>query len=582
MSKLSANKEFVQQVSEAIASVLGIEVQMIDDELRLCVGTGIYWLKRDSVFDATSASCHVLKTGKPVVIEHARQHEICLQCSYRNQCVDLAEICYPILMDGKPLGVIALIAQDEDQKAALINNKEKLFTYIEKMAGLISYVVKASELDQQVFRLIEAQEKVMNSTQEGIMFLDGQGSIVLVNQSAASLLGTPSDKLLRKTVNEVFEKSEDMANILKNMNAIETELFSNINSISRHFIGTITPVTLVSGEKGLIICFRDINTIPKVQIFLRKERKVTFNDLLGTSPIIQKIKQQAFSVARSDSSVLITGESGTGKEMFARAIHYASLHSSGPLIGINCGAIPEGLLESELFGYEEGAFTGAKKGGKPGQFELANNGTLFLDEIGDSPLHLQVKLLRVLEEKQVTRVGGTKPNFINVRIIAATNKNIREMIERGEFREDLYYRLNVIPIHITSLRERPEDVPVYVNFFIKKYNHILNKRISRCSEEAMDYLTNYSWPGNVRELENIIEYAINMENGLEIGVDSLPRIILEKRNTYDGYSINEIERQLIKDSIKKFGSDTKAKEKIAKTLGISKSTLYRKIKLYKL
>lgn len=583
MSKLSDIMEFAQQVSEAIASVLGIEVQMIDDQLRLCVGTGIYLNKRDRVFDATSASYYVIEKGEPIVIEQARQHDICLQCTHRDHCVDLAEICYPIIIDGKPMGVIALIAQKEDQKRALLINKEKLFKYIERMAGLISYVVKASELNQQVCLLMEAQEKIMNSIQEGIISIDYQGNIVFVNQSSASLLSIESNVLLKKHISEIFDKTEDILINLKSMNAMETELFTTQDFGNRHFIGTVTPVTLVSGEKGLVICFRDINTIPKmVRTFLRKERKITFNDILGTSKDIITLKQQAMQVAKNDSSIFIFGESGTGKEMFARAIHYASMRSNGPLISINCGAIPEGLLESELFGYEEGAFTGAKKGGKPGQFELANYGTLFLDELGDMPLHLQVKILRALEEKQVTRVGGTRPNLINVRIIAATNKNIEELIERGEFRGDLYFRLNVIPVHISPLRKRLEDVKVYVDYFIKKYNEILNKSVKGCSLEVMEYLENYSWPGNVRELENIIEYSINMENSSEIRVVSLPKRVLEKGKTSSVQSIREKEKQLIIEAIKNLGSTVKAKEKIAKSLGISKSTLYRKIKQYKL
>lgn len=581
MPILSNIEAFAQQVAETIASVLGIEVQMIDEQLRLCVGTGIYVSRRDRVFDATSASYYVMQTGKPIVIEKAKHHQICMQCTHRLNCIDLAEICYPIMMNSKPIGVIALIAQKEQQREALLANKEKLFMFIEKMAGLLEFAIRVSDLKDQVSRLMEAQELIMNSIQEGIISLNSQGKIIFINQSAINMLEMEYEEFKHRHISAVFEGAEDILAMTSGKNTIELELFSAAQYNSKHFIGTITPFKLVTGENALVICFRDIKTIPRmVRNYLRKERKITFVDILGKSDTIIGIKKQALQVARNDSSILIMGESGTGKEMFARAIHYASHRSNGPLISINCGAIPEGLLESELFGYEEGAFTGAKKGGKPGQFELANNGTLFLDEIGDMPLHLQVKLLRVLEDKHLIRLGGTRPVFVNVRIIAATNKNIEDLMLRGEFREDLYYRLNVIPLYIPSLRERPEDILVYLEYFISKYNSILNKEVECCTQEVMEYLTSYTWPGNVRELENVVEYMINMENGSRIQTSSLPQRLIEKLKKNSCTTIKENEKQLINDAIKKFGLENK--ELIANHLGISKATLYRKLKSYKL
>jgi transcriptional regulator with PAS, ATPase and Fis domain len=318
-----------------------------------------------------------------------------------------------------------------------------------------------------------------------------------------------------------------------------------------------------------------------VRNYLGKEQKITMVDILGKSQAIENAKGRAFQVASSDSSVLITGESGTGKEMFARAIHYASSRASRPLISINCGAIPEGLLESELFGYEEGAFTGAKKGGKPGQFELANNGTLFLDEIGDMPLHLQVKLLRALEDRHIQRVGGTKPVFINVRIIAATNKDLERLLLSAEFREDLYYRLNVIPLHIAPLRERPEDIESYAIHFTDKYNTLLKKSIGYPTKEVLDRLYSYSWPGNVRELENMVEYAINMERGAQISVSSLPERILAEHKRIN-YCVKDLERKIISDAIATHANNGNAINNTCTSLGISRSTLYRKLKEYKL
>lgn len=286
-----------------------------------------------------------------------------------------------------------------------------------------------------------------------------------------------------------------------------------------------------------------------------------------------------------DSTILITGESGTGKELFAHAIHHESLRKKGPFIAVNCGAIPENLLESELFGYEEGAFTGARRSGKPGKFELANGGTLFLDEIGDMPLHLQVKLLRVLQEYTIERVGGIKPLIIDVRIIAATNRNLEEMIKDNQFRNDLYYRLSVIPFHIPPLRERMEDLELLVHCFIQKYNLILGKNIKGYKKDALARMVEYSWPGNVRELENAIEYSANVCPDSLIDASYLPDRIIKHTTALSPLkpqesvrSIADLEKNAIVEALKRYGTSNHAKENIARYLGMSRSTLYRKIK----
>lgn len=589
MVKLSDIADFAQQVAQAISSALDIEVQIIDRQLKLIAGTGIYCKRINEIFDVTSACHHVMETGHPLIIEEAKKHKICLQCRYRPTCADLAEICYPILLDDSCVGVIAFIAQRKDQQQTLINRKDSLLMFIGKMSALLAYTLRSYELNQQISRLMDSQQTIMNSIQEGLISLNSEGQIVFVNQSATILIGIAQTDLLKKTVPEIFQSSEEIMMCLRQQKSMEVELFTTDSLKARQFIGTITPIIGYDGEPGLVICFRDIEAIPKaVRNYLRKERRITFDDILGKSQAIINAKKRAFQVANSDSSILITGESGTGKEMFARAIHYASSRSSGPLISINCGAIPEGLLESELFGYEEGAFTGAKKGGKPGQFELANHGTLFLDEIGDLPLHLQVKLLRVIEEKQVQRVGGTKPIFVNARIIAATNKNLEKMISAGEFREDLYYRLNVIPLHIPPLRERPEDIETYLLYFLDKHNALLNKKIGYPTDEVIAIMKSYSWPGNVRELENTIEYAVNLETGPNISVSSLPEKLLSSQRPLPNYSANystkvkDFEKYVLAEAISRYKDKPNTIQCLCKSLGISRATLYRKLKQYNL
>jgi transcriptional regulator with PAS, ATPase and Fis domain len=291
-------------------------------------------------------------------------------------------------------------------------------------------------------------------------------------------------------------------------------------------------------------------------------------------------------VASFDVSVLITGESGVGKEVIANAIHQQSQRSKGPLIKVNSGAIPETLLESELFGYDYGAFTGARKQGKPGMFELANEGTLFLDEVGDIPYSLQGKLLRALQDREIMRIGGVKPTPVDARIVAATNKNLEEMVKKGTFRDDLYYRLNVVAIDIPPLRERKEDIPMFVLHFLEKMNkkHQYNKHIS---PEVIDVLMLYSWPGNVRELENVVERMIIMTEGDEITMKHLPiqiksQIATEAISVITDSSfrttIEQTEKQLLKQALQ----NHKSTREIAKVMKINQSTVVRKLKKYNL
>ncbi|MDK2878962.1 MAG: sigma-54 dependent transcriptional regulator, acetoin dehydrogenase operon transcriptional [Thermoanaerobacteraceae bacterium] len=305
--------------------------------------------------------------------------------------------------------------------------------------------------------------------------------------------------------------------------------------------------------------------------------------ILGESEKIKSLKEKVKKIARSSSTVLITGESGTGKELLARAIHMESYRADGPFVAINCAAIPETLLESELLGYTRGAFTGADVRGKMGKIELAHKGTLFFDEIGDMPLYLQSKLLRVLEQKEVTRLGSNKPVPVDVRFIAATNKDLERMIRERAFREDLYYRLNVIPLEVPPLRERKEDIEQLTRFFIEKYCRLFNKKVILIDDRLWEYMKMYDWPGNVRELENTVEYMVNMlgSDGI-ITMRLMPRKFMEDagRAKDDIDSLEEMEARLIKRALNIYGRNVTAKKQVAKKLGIGMATLYRKLKKY--
>jgi two-component system response regulator AtoC len=307
-------------------------------------------------------------------------------------------------------------------------------------------------------------------------------------------------------------------------------------------------------------------------------RCYSFPNIIGNSPRMKNLFSLIEKISGSDSTVLILGESGTGKELVATTIHYQSKRKDGPLIKVNCAALPEGLIEAELFGHEKGAFTGAVKK-KQGRFELADGGTIFLDEVGDLPLSTQAKLLRVIQERTFERVGGTETIRVDVRIIGATNKNLQKEVENGTFREDLFYRLNVIPLLIPPLRERREDIPDLVEFFLKRFNARLSKN-ARFSKEAMELLLEYDYPGNVRELENIVERVVTLSTGELIKKEDLPLpLITSQSSSYPSLSeiTNRAEREYIVRVLKLTGGN---RTRAAEMLGISRKTLWEKLNAY--
>lgn len=354
-------------------------------------------------------------------------------------------------------------------------------------------------------------------------------------------------------------------------------------------IGVVGKV-LFRNVKELNSLYKKISVIEK-ELANYKSRFKGFNtaiysleNIIGESDSICSAKAIVKKAAHTNSNILILGESGTGKEIFAHAIHLESNRYEGPFVKVNCAAIPSDLLESELFGYEAGAFTGARKEGKIGKFEIANEGTIFLDEIGDMPLHMQVKLLRVIQEREVEKVGGVATKKINIRIIAATNRNLEKLVSEGKFREDLYYRLNVVTIEIPPLRERGNDIILISNHLIKKLSVNLDKKVKGMSKEAEQYLKTYEWKGNVRELENVLERAINIMGDSDIiDVDDLPKEITGKKASIIPKRLQDVLEESEKNAIilalrATDGNKTKA----AKILGIGRTSLYEKIEKYKI
>ncbi|AZV45605.1 sigma-54 interaction domain-containing protein [Peribacillus asahii] len=398
---------------------------------------------------------------------------------------------------------------------------------------------------------ISWHEQIINLLAERVVIIDDNGMILYINEGYCQFIGTTMEKAIGQPVQDVIENSR-MHRMVKTGKA-ELAAVQKINGsemIANRFpifedgkvVGAVGNVMFRNPEEWRMYRTKIQNLVEELNYYQAKAQrdlrsKYSFEDLIGSSPIFLGAKTLAQRVSGSNSSVLLIGESGTGKELFAHAIHHKSTRASAPFVAINCSSIPEHLLESELFGYEDGAFTGAKKGGKKGQFELAGGGTLFLDEIGDMPLSMQSKLLRVLQEKEVVRVGGYKSISIDVRIIAATHRDLEEMVEKGEFRQDLYYRLNVIKIDIPPLRERKADIPPIAKRLLKKLEARFYRNSIELSAEVKERLMQHSWPGNIRELENVLERSINVLDGKTIKVSDLP-LYLRDFEPEDGSAIH--------------------------------------------
>lgn len=446
-------------------------------------------------------------------------------------------------------------------------------------------------------------EDIIEASHDGLFITDGQGVILRVNTAWERIAGIHRDFAIGKCARDLvdqkwYTESSAMAAIRERKKVtIMLEMLRG-EKIGQKIMATAIPLWNENGEiRRVVANIRDITEIlylkqlqEKTQLlnelYAAELEQIKNVDLVARSQSTIRIMEIVARVASFDVSVLITGESGVGKEVIANALHQQSQRSKGPLIKVNCGAIPETLLESELFGYNYGAFTGARKQGKPGMFELANEGTLFLDEVGDIPYNLQGKLLRALQDHEIMRIGSVKPTSVDVRIIAATNKNLEEMVKKGTFRDDLYYRLNVVSIDIPPLRERKEDIPMFVLHFLEKMNkkHQYNKRIS---PEVIDILMLYSWPGNVRELENVVERMIIMTEGDEITIKHLPiqiksQIVPEAVSVIGDSSfkktIEQTEKQLLKQAL----LNHKSTREIAKAMKINQSTVVRKLKKYNL
>ena len=589
---LSKNQLDVQQVAEAIASVLTVEVTIADERLRRIAGTGRYEGRIGGRLVKDSAFAAVLREGRGFIIANPREHAVCNTCEGKQSCEERAEVCCPIMLDGKVIGVIALIACDEAQYQILLANPDGLFDFLQRMADLLAGKIAGRERLEQLHAIQQQLTTLFDTVQEGIIAVDRNGKIVNINAAAAKMLQVSQKPVLGKELALLLSGLPLADSLATGHDVFNREAFRLIRGQRVYYVATVK--TWLGGTEvwGAVVTLREMAEVKKiVSNFSTQEHCFSFEMILGDSPALAKAKQEAAQAAAGNVTVLIQGESGTGKELFARAIHNASARRDKPIIAINCAAIPEALLESELFGYEEGAFTGARRGGKPGKFELADGGTVFLDEIGDMSLSLQAKLLRVLQERKIERVGSTETTAIDVRIIAATHKDIEAMVRQGEFRQDLYYRINVFPLQIPSLRQRRQDLPLLIERFLARYRDKMAKNVEGIDADAYACLLEYGWPGNIRELENTIEYLVSIADGKIIEQRHIPqRILIAGKTAQPGspvqaqptrlLTIAELEKRAIMSAIEQFGLTMRGKAQLTQVLGISKATLYRKLKQY--
>ncbi|MCM3705618.1 MULTISPECIES: sigma-54 interaction domain-containing protein [Cytobacillus] len=436
---------------------------------------------------------------------------------------------------------------------------------------------------------------IFESTYYGIVIVDQDGTIQYMSNNYCEFLGVKRDEVIGRHATDVIENTK-----MHLVAQTGKQDVADLQFLQGDFVIANRSPIIENGEivgaVGTII-FRDLDDWKKLNShikgvlselnYYRSEwnesngLRYSLHDLIGETPEIKDLKDRVMRIARGDISVLLRGESGTGKEILSQSIHQLSERSDKPFVKVNCGSIPEHLLESELFGYEDGAFTGARKGGKIGKFHLADGGTIFLDEVGDMPLHMQVKLLRVLQEKEFEPIGALQPKKLNVRVIAATNRPLEKMINDQLFREDLFYRINAVQLFIPPLRSRRSDLPLLTEHFLKRVAKRIGKRVTGTSSEAASLIRQYDWPGNIRELENVLEASVHLTDSDLIGVEELPEYLKGGKKISEVKNLKllleETEKNAIETALKRFMYD---KNKAAESLGIGNSTIYDKIKKY--
>ncbi|WP_177159967.1 sigma-54-dependent Fis family transcriptional regulator [uncultured Fusobacterium sp.] len=577
-------EEHIKKYIKVITTVINVDVGVVDKNMKRVSGTSRY---NDTVGERVRGNVFkkTIETGETSIIENPRTHDLCQICADKELCKETLEIATPIYCNGEIEGVLGLLCFNEEQKNKILLDVESYLDFTKQIAEFIGMKFKEYRESLLQKEREETLNQLLNNMTKGVILSDVDGNITSINQIGI--------KKLKLSFNPEGKK---MQLISQNDYIMNEEIFKLIIGKKEYNVtGKKVPMVSFSQKKINGFIFDDIQKISKNIVEVSNQyNRITLDDIHGTSQSIQSLKEYIKTVANSNSTVLITGESGTGKELIARSLHSSGNRKDKPLVVINCSAIPDSLLESELFGYVKGAFTGADNNGHMGKFELANGGVIFLDEIGDMPLYLQAKILRVIQEKKIERIGSNKSIDLDIKIIAATNADLRQKIKEKKFREDLFYRLNVIPIQTCPLRERREDIGPIVKKLIEKYSVISGKKEIDIDEKAMNVLLDYDWPGNVRELENVIELIMNTCGEADrVTVSMLPEniklsknknIILEeiKKESFEILEDEfcEIEKNYIIKGLEKYGNSTEGKKILCDKMNIGLTTLYRKLKKF--
>ncbi|MCS1654492.1 sigma-54-dependent Fis family transcriptional regulator [Escherichia coli] len=573
----------IQRFARMLASVLQLEVEIVDENLCRVAGTGAYGKFLGRQLSGNSRLLrHVLETKTEKVVTQSRFDPLCEGCDSKENCREKAFLGTPVILQDRCVGVISLIAVTHEQQEHISDNLREFSDYVRHISTI--FVSKLLEDQGPGDNISKIFATMIDNMDQGVLVVDVDNRVQFVNQTALKTLGVVQNNIIGKPVR--FRPLTFESNFTHG----HMQHIVSWDDKSELIIGQLHNI---QGRQLFLMAFHQSHTSFSVA---NAPDEPHIEQLVGECRVMRQLKRLISRIAPSPSSVMVVGESGTGKEVVARAIHKLSGRRNKPFIAINCAAIPEQLLESELFGYVKGAFTGASANGKTGLIQAANTGTLFLDEIGDMPLMLQAKLLRAIEAREILPIGASSPIQVDIRIISATNQNLAQFIAEGKFREDLFYRLNVIPITLPPLRERQEDIELLVHYFLHLHTRRLGSVYPGIAPDVVEILRKHRWPGNLRELSNLMEYLVNVVPSGEV-IDStlLPPNLLNNGTTEQsdvteaseahlslddagGTALEEMEKQMIREALSRHNS----KKEVADELGIGIATLYRKIKKYEL
>lgn len=573
----------IQRFARMLASVLQLEVEIVDENLCRVAGTGAYGKFLGRQLSGNSRLLrHVLETKTEKVVTQSRFDPLCEGCDSKENCREKAFLGTPVILQDRCVGVISLIAVTHEQQEHISDNLREFSDYVRHISTI--FVSKLLEDQGPGDNISKIFATMIDNMDQGVLVVDDENRVQFVNQTALKTLGVVQNNIIGKPIR--FRPLTFESNFTHG----HMQHIVSWDDKSELIIGQLHNI---QGRQLFLMAFHQSHTSFSVA---NAPDEPHIEQLVGECRVMRQLKRLISRIAPSPSSVMVVGESGTGKEVVARAIHKLSGRRNKPFIAINCAAIPEQLLESELFGYVKGAFTGASANGKTGLIQAANTGTLFLDEIGDMPLMLQAKLLRAIEAREILPIGASSPIQVDIRIISATNQNLAQFIAEGKFREDLFYRLNVIPITLPPLRERQEVIELLVHYFLHLHTRRLGSVYPGIAPDVVEILRKHRWPGNLRELSNLMEYLVNVVPSGEV-IDStlLPPNLLNNGTTEQsdvtevteahlslddagGTALEEMEKQMIREALSRHNS----KKQVADELGIGIATLYRKIKKYEL